>query len=168
LGSRSKGSNMKLIPLTQNQVAIVDDHWYEFLNQWKWHAIWNNHAQGYYATRHEGLRPNRKVVFMHRVVAKTPDGMLCDHIHQNTLDNREEELRNVTYSQSNMNRRTPKKNKFGITGISRYSEGSGYTATLYFEKKRVLYKAFPTLDEAIAARKEAEIKYFGQYAMEEK
>lgn len=156
---------MKTIRLTQEQVAIVDDgYWFEYLNQWKWFAKWNKTTQSFYAMRNEGKWPHQKTILMHRVVAQTPDGMWCDHIHHNTLDNREKELRNVTVSQSNMNIRVRKDSPTGIVGVYRRKNRSGYIARLNFEGKYVLDKLFPTIEEAISARKEAEKKYFGEFS----
>jgi len=104
---------------------------------------------------------------MHRVVAQTPKEMQCDHIHHNTLDNREEELRNVTQSQNMMNKRKHKNNKTGITGVHIRPDTGQYVAQLGFQGKYVLNKTFNTLEEAVQARKEAEKKYFGQYSIGE-
>lgn len=158
---------MKEIPLTQNQVAIVNDHWYEYLNQWKWRALWNVDTKSFYAYREEWNpeTKTRKAVYMHRVVARTPAGMICDHIHHNTLDNREEELRNLTPAQSNMNMRLRKDNRLGIRGV-RQTECGTYTARLTIGRKTLLCKNFEKLEDAIQARKDAETKYFGTFAME--
>lgn len=157
---------MKKIPLTQGQEAIVDDHWYEYLMQWKWQAWWSRHTQSYYAQRTE-YKPIKRLVRMARVVALTPDGMECDHIHHLTLDNRESELRNVTHSQNQMNKRPRIKNTLGVTGICIRSDSGKYVTQLYFEGKRVLYKTFHTLEEAVQARREAEKKFFGEYSIGE-
>lgn len=153
---------MKLIPLTQGQEAIVDDWWYDYLMQWKWYARWDKHTLGYYANRCDITGGIRKNISMHRVVAKTPDGMDCDHIHHNTLDNRESELRNVTNSQNAMNKRLVKNNTTGVTGVMR--NGGNYKAQLMFQGRYVLNKTFKTIEEATKARKEAEKKYFGEFA----
>jgi len=154
---------MKEIPLTRNKVAIVDDHWFDELNQYKWKALWNVDTHSFYAATEIGGRKNRKTLYMHRIVAKTPKGMVCDHIHHNTLDNRERELRNLTPKQSNMNMRLRKDNTLGIRGVRRNYSGS-YTARLICGGKRVLQKNFITINEAIVARKDAEKKYFGKFA----
>lgn len=151
---------MKNIPLTKGQFVIVDDHWYDFLMQWKWRATWNEPTKSFYAVRTQ----RKKNVLMHRVVAQTPDGMICDHRHHNTLDNREEELRNVTRSQSQANRGLNRKNKVGVTGVSQHPNCKGYRAILDFEGKTVLDKSFPKFEDAVAARQEAEKKYFGEFA----
>lgn len=154
---------MKEIPLTRNQIAIVDDHWFDYLNQWKWKALWNKDTKSFYAATETGGRKNKKTLYMHRIVAKTPAGMICDHIHHNTLDNRECELRNVTPGQSNMNMRLRRDNRLGIRGVRKNIYGT-YTARLIVEKKRVLQKNFNTLEEALNARIEAEKEYFGEFA----
>lgn len=99
---------------------------------------------------------------MHRVVAKTPEGMHCDHIHHNTLDNRESELRNVTISQSQINRRVMKTNKLGIKGVIERANKT-YRATLHFEGKIVFDQTYKTIEEAINARAVAEKEFFGHF-----
>ena len=153
---------MKEIPLTQGQVALVDDHWFDILNQYKWRALWNVDTHSFYAYTSVGGRKNTKSLYMHRIVANTPKGMVCDHIHHNTLDNRESQLRNLTPKQSNMNMRLRKDNEIGIRGV-RKTDSNCYTARLICEGKQVLQKNFKTVEEAIKARKDAEIKYFGEY-----
>ena len=152
---------MKLISLSQNQFAIVDVfYWYDYLVQWKWSARWNKSTNSFYAVRVEG----KKNIFMHRVVAKTPDGMYCDHIHHNTLDNRESELRNVTPSQSAMNRRKRRDNKLRIQGVCQPSGTKTYRAQLWFQGKRVLNKTFKTVEEAKKAYEQAVKKYHREFS----
>jgi len=150
----------KLIPLTQNQFAIVDDHWYEFLMQWKWYARWNPQTKSFYAVRHDKTNHD-KTIWMHRIIMNTQDSVTCDHINHNTLDNRESELRNVNSTQSAINRRIFKNNKIGIKGVRKYE--NGYIAELRHNRKLVLQKKFKTLGEATQARSDAEKKYFGEY-----
>jgi hypothetical protein len=149
---------MKEIELTQGQVAIVDDWWFDYLSQWKWYADWCKNTQSFRACRME----KRKCIRMHRVVAKTPDGMICDHIHHNTLDNRESELRNVSPSQSVINTKTRSDNKLGIRGVCKCKYG--YRAQMCFAGEKVLNGTFKTINEAIGARLDAEKKYFGEYS----
>lgn len=77
---------MKTIPLTKGYEAIVDDEDYDYLMQWKWHALVGKHV---YAERCERPRGQKiKHILMHRVINKTPDGMVTDHDNGNGLDNR--------------------------------------------------------------------------------
>lgn len=137
---------MKKIELTQDQVALVDDEDYEYLSQWKWGAWWNKDTKSFYARRNDR---NIKTYLMHRVVATTPRGMICDHKNHNTLDNRKENLRNVTPVQSNMNRK-PKKNSLGEPGIR--PMGRGYEVRMSIGRKPIICKTFPTLEEAVQVR----------------
>jgi hypothetical protein len=63
----------KLIPLTRNKYAMVDPADYEWLKDYKWHAI--KVAGKYYACRKEG----GKSILMHREIMKPPEGKVVDH-----------------------------------------------------------------------------------------
>lgn len=154
---------MKKIPLTQGQEAIVDDWWYEYLSKWKWWAQWNPATKSFYAVREETKKP-RKMMYMHRVVANTPGGMLCDHIYHNTLDNREEKLRNVTPSQSSVNRKSRTDNTSGVKGVRKSKNYHGFWAQLTIGGKMVLSKGFRTFEEAVEARKNAEKEYHKEFS----
>jgi hypothetical protein len=87
---------MKEIPLTQGQVAIVDDWWFEELNQHKWCAQFSKATGKYYAVRQEEQQGRRKKIHMHRVVSDCPDGMEPHHINRDSLDNQRHNLKIVT------------------------------------------------------------------------
>lgn len=159
---------MKQIPLTQNQFAIVDDHWFDYLNQWKWLARWSKFTKSFYAVRWEGKGQDRKTIRMHRVIMNTPDRMLCDHVNHDTLLNTEENLRNVTKAQNNINRKIPTNNTTGVAGVFIRGDNGQYRAMLRFQGERVLNKTFVKFEDAVQARQEAEKKYFGEYANQNK
>lgn len=155
---------MKFIPLTQDQQAIVSDHWYEHLAQWKWYAVWSENTGGFYAVRTEGKWPNRKRIWMHKVVAETPDGMICDHIHHNTLDNREEELRNVTLAQNAQNCRKHKNNCSGYKGVSWIKRARKFVAQIERDGRGRTIGYFDDPIEAAKAYDEVAKEYFGEFA----
>ncbi len=152
---------MKQIPLTRGQVALVDDWHYEELSQWKWYAHWEPKTKSFYAVRMEGKNPRREVR-MHRQVAGTPKGLLCDHKNRNTLDNQEHNLRNATNSQNMMNSPCRSDNKLGEKCISRHY--GGYLVRVYKNKRSVFCKTFRTLYDAIAARDVAVSQFHGEYS----
>ena len=96
----------KRIPLSQGQFAIVDDEYYEWLNQWKWHALWSPKVKSYYAVRNVGIGKKRTVVSMHREILglKKGDKKQTDHANHKTLDNRTSNIRIVTPQQNQWNR----------------------------------------------------------------
>lgn len=85
---------MKLIRLTKNKFAKVDNEDFESLNQYKWH-----YNDGY-AERKE----NGKHIKMHRELLNAQTS-LVDHINGDTLDNQRKNLRLATRSQNAMNMR---------------------------------------------------------------
>ncbi len=54
---------MKIIGLTQNQVALVDDVDYEYLMQWKWCAAWM--SKGYYVMRKSSIDGKSKTIHLY-------------------------------------------------------------------------------------------------------
>lgn len=100
---------MKEIILTQNQVALVDDEDYEFLNQWKWQA-WVTESGNWYASRGQIKGEytryiNRKTIKMHRLIMNAPDGVEVDHWDNNSLNNQKSNLRLSTKNQNQHNQR---------------------------------------------------------------
>ena len=87
---------MKQIPLTQGKFTLVDDEDYDFLMQWKWCAL--KCGSNFYAVRPETRtdNPKRKHIRMNRVLANTPDDLVCDHIDRDSLNNQKINLRNCT------------------------------------------------------------------------
>ena len=91
---------MKKINISTNKhpftFALVDNKDYEYINKWKWH-----YANGYAARVEKGK--NRKI-YMHRVINKTDNNLLTDHINHNRLDNRRLNLRNCDHKLNTINR----------------------------------------------------------------
>ncbi len=85
---------------------------------------------------------------LHKLICECPKGYQIDHINQNKLDNRKSNLRIVTSSENNMNKK-PWSNT-GILGISRYKNGK-----YYVKIDRVNFGCTKSLDEAIRIRDEA-------------
>ena len=118
---------MKTIPLTQGKVAIVDDEDFEYLNQWKWHAIKNNHT--WYAKRSE----NRKNIGMHRQLLVHTLSPIIDHINGDGLDNRRDNLRPCTHQQNCLNKRRNATCLSKFKGVG-YSRGS-WRARVWVNRK---------------------------------
>lgn len=96
-----------------------------------------------------------------RLVLNAPKGKIVDHINQNPLDNRKENLRLCNKSQNAMNSKIRTDNTSGIRGVSPYRRG--WIAQIGVNTKNVLLGYFKCIKDAIKVRKEAEEKYFGEF-----
>ena len=103
--------------------------------------------------------PEHRLVWLW-VTGEFPKGHI-DHINHDELDNRFCNLRDVTQAVNNQNLSLRCDNTLGVTGISidKRLKTNKYIAELTIAGKRVFRKGFPTLDDAIAARKEQEKLY---------
>lgn len=54
---------MKEIPLTQGQVALVDDEDFERVNAFKWCAKWHSKTKSFYAVRSKQLKGKKKRLY---------------------------------------------------------------------------------------------------------
>lgn len=141
---------MKTIQLTRGKVAIVDDADFERLSQYKWRYA----SVGYAACYIEGSVSE----YMHRLITSPPHKMEVDHINQDKLDNRRENLRVVTSGHNKLNR-SMASNTSGATGVYYYkNEGrqKRWWAYLRLDGRRKSLGYFHTLEEASEARKTAE------------
>ena len=91
---------MKFIPLTQCQIAIVDDEDYDYLSMFNWSASCNGNT--FYAIRKARLSDGlgRKVLKMHRIITNCPPGLEVDHINGFGFDNRRSNLRICTHKEN--------------------------------------------------------------------
>ncbi len=96
-------SEGKEIPLTQGKTAIVDEEDYLRLIQYKWRASFEH--GNWYAKANIRRNEKRTSERMHRMIAEVKPGECIDHINHNGLDNRKCNLRIVTYSQNQQNKK---------------------------------------------------------------
>jgi hypothetical protein len=82
-----------------------------------------------------------------------------DHIDGNGLNNRIENLRDVSQTENNRNRRNQSNNKTGICGVYWYTRGKKWRAEIKVGGKQIHLGYFTDKAEAAAARKAAEQKY---------
>lgn len=157
---------MKVIALTQGQVATVDDCDYAWLSQWKWYARWKPEMGSFYATRN-GIHQGKRVsIQMHREVMglKYKEPIEVDHVDPGkTLDNRRSNLRLSTREGNNRNTRTRKNNRCGLKGVCWDSRKRKWMAQIYCGKK-IHLGGFSTAKDAHEAYREAAKLYHGEFA----
>ena len=111
----------------------------------------------------KGYVLNKSIKELHRFIADCPDDMIVDHINHNKLDNRKENLRICTKSQNAMNVKKRKNNTSGATGVYWDKIRSKWYAQIWINARCTNLGYFGSKEEAIQARKNAEIEYFGEY-----
>ncbi len=90
-------------------------------------------------------------------------GKWCDHIDRNTLNNRKKNLRETTPLENSHNVSRRKDNTSGVTGVYYNKEYGFWCATISVNHKRLWLGCFNEKEDAIKARLEAEVKYYGDY-----
>lgn len=150
----------KQIPLTQGKVALVSDHRYEYLMQWKWRAYKDKRRECWYALRNE---PG-KFTQMHRVIMDAPDGVLVDHRDGDGLNNVDENLRLSTKPQNHQNSSLYRNSSTGLKGVSLDKKTGKYKAYIQPNRTFVHLGRFDSAEEAGRAYDRAAIEIYGEFA----
>lgn len=108
---------------------------------------------------------NHRVTKMHRYILREclNDVDVIDHANGNPLDNRRANLRVCTAKENARNSSISKSNKLGVKGV-RLTESGKYNVRIVADGIEIYIGNYATIEEAVAARTEAEIKYHGAYA----
>lgn len=125
---------------------------YEKLKKYTWQRGSNGYIE---STSHTNK------VRLHRYLMGCPEGMVVDHINHDKSDNRKCNLRICTVAQNNLNK-SSYKNKSGEKGV--YWDRNKWKVVITLNKKDIQVGRFDSFEDAVKTRKEAEIKYFGEYA----
>ena len=150
----------KLIPLSQDKIAIVDAEDYERLNKYKWSL--SGHECGSYGQRTESY--TRRSIMMHREIMGAPGHLVVDHINHNGLDNRKRNLRLCT-QEENIYNSLPRRNcSSKYKGVYLHKRSKRYHAMIGYKGKRYYLGTFrDEIDAAKAYDKKAR-ELFGEFA----
>lgn len=144
--------NKSSIVLSTGQICFIDAADWAFISQWKWQL----NSKGYACRRPTTFGGKHKTILMHRLIMSTPPHLEVDHINHNKLDNRRDNLRNVTRSQNHLNRSISKRNTSGVAGVIFDKIRNRWRASIRVNCKTKELGRFVKLEDAIAARMMAE------------
>lgn len=159
---------MKTIPLTQGQVALVDDEDYEEVSKFKWHANGcNARTKTFYAYRSICVNGKRTTIKMHRQILKLPSGAVpqVDHIDGNGLNNQRNNLRTCTETQNRGNVRLTIANTSGFKGVRWFKPSKKWVSRIIVNKKYTHLGYFNHAIDAALAYDDAASKHFGEFAL---
>ena len=160
------GYAFRRIALTKDQYAIVDPDDYYKLSEHKWFVSAGIHDK-FYAARWGTSRKGKrgKTIRMHRVVANTPDGLVCDHINGDRLDNRKANLRSATHLQNSWNRgKFDQSCSSKYKGVIFYKMRQKWGAQICVHGKRIFLGLYEDQTEAAKGYDSAAKKHFGEFA----
>ena len=142
----------------KGETFVFDIEDYERVKQLCWHIT----PKGYVMSR----APWNPKLNMHRYLmgVDADSSIMIDHINHNTTDNRKCNLRLVSCSENRANTQATSRNHTGVVGVSRDKTRNKWKAELTFKGITHHLGRFDSFDDAVAARKAAEEKYFGQYS----
>lgn len=131
--------------------ALIDKDDYNLVKDYKWCLDKNGYVK------------NSKQKYLHRTITRETT-LYVDHINGNKLDNRKSNLRVCSNADNLKNRvKLPSSNTSGILGVRYRSDRSKWYAEIQVNNKKIRLGSYIDKEDAIKARLEAEIKYFGEY-----
>lgn len=150
-----EGNTLKIITARGKEIlADVDDA--DKLMRYSWCVS----VQGY-AVANIGTR----VVKMNRYILGLDEckGKIVDHINRNKLDNRKSNLRFCTLKENARNVTVAKNSKTQVLGVRKTDHGK-FNVRIVADGVEHHIGNYDTIEEAVQARHEAELKYHGAFA----
>jgi hypothetical protein len=122
---------MQEIPLSQGQVALVDDQDYPLLSDFRWcYRPERNGRQGY-AVRHVKVEGKDRLLYLHRQLLQPGPGQEVIFLNYDRLDCRRDNLRVVTKQEARQHHRVRSDSKSGSKGVRYNADGDTWTAVVY-------------------------------------
>lgn len=136
----------------KGEKIVVDLADYEKVKQ----SSWCIDTRGYAVANIKG-----RVIPIHRVILGNP--RCSDHINGDKLNNKRVNLRPCTPQENCRNTQLAKNNKSGFTGV-RITPNQRYEARIMLERRSISLGVYDTMPDAIKARIQGELKYFGEFS----
>lgn len=141
--------NTVYVQLNDGVMKCDIEDW-ELLKDIKWYKGDYGYALGSKAGSKEKLS-------FHITVMGKCEGLIIDHINRDRLDNRKCNLRFITQRENTWNSNLRSDNKTGTAGVSKV--GNKWVSRIVACGKGYYLGTFDTVEQAVDARRKAEIKY---------
>ena len=132
-----------------------------FFTEAKWWDRFKGTTVSKYANGYASVRVDGKPIQVHRYLIGAKEGDIIDHINRNKKDNRLSNLRFSDKSENSFNRDADAHNTSGRRGVWFRKDNNRWVAEIKKDNKKISLGCYATKEEAIKAREEGEIKYYG-------
>jgi len=109
----------------------------------------------------ESKNDKEKYIGLHRLILGIKNGISIDHIDRDPLNNKENNLRFANMSEQNINKNKRPDNTSGFIGVYFVKSRGTWLAMLNNEYKNYRFGTYKNKEDAIRARLNGELKYFG-------
>lgn len=138
---------MKVVKISQNKQAIVDDEDFARVINWRW----SHHHTGYVVR-------GKPQISLHRFIMGAKKGQYVDHVNGDRLDNRKENLRFCTRKQNQWNTRS-------YDGIHWRGDREAWIVRMRVDGRMKYIGYFKEKKDAEEARRQASLKYHGRFSI---
>jgi hypothetical protein len=111
----------------------------------------------------------RHTLLLHRLLLSPPEGLVCDHVNGDGLDNRRANLRVCTFGENLMNTRLYRNSTTGLKGVTKaHLDRFGaqrYRAQIQVRGVPHSLGCFGSATEAAKTYDRAALKHFGEFAV---
>jgi len=155
------------IRLNQGYYTIVDRQDAVFTCMHNYYVKKSEGSRILYAQRNATIERKHKNFTLHHDIVErmgiiVPKGMEIDHINRDGLDNTRNNFRIVNKSLQSLNRDIISTNTSGHRGVHWEQWSQKWRAAIVIDGREYKLGRYTDIEDAIAARKEAEIKYLGE------
>lgn len=149
-----------IIYTNKNEEIYIDRQDYDKVKEYCW---WIN-DYGYVVANNL----NGSNIQIHRLITNCPDDLYVDHIggKQTRNDNRRFNLRFATPSENRINIGLMPTNTSGVSGVSWVVSKQKWVASIGINQKLIALGHYKNFEDAVAARKKAELELFGEWSYE--
>lgn len=147
-----KKNNQVFFYLSNGEKFIIDLEDFDLVYEYNWKLDPNG-----YVISKEHI--TQKTIRLHSLLK--PQYIEVDHKNQNKLDNRKNNLREVTRQENVRNRPISKNNTSGFTGVYWSKKDQSWYSQITVDGRNIHLGYAKSKKEAIISRLRAELKYFG-------
>lgn len=128
---------------------------YDVINKYCWYVD----TDGYLRSHKDST-----TIQMHRLIMGFPIGLVIDHIDGNKLNNRKSNLRICSIGDNDRHKITESKSKSRVYGVFFDKRIKKWGSKINYNGKNYYLGSFDKFEDAVIARRKAELKYFREFA----